>query len=147
MIDFKKEFKKVLWSDFERGDIDEYTMQRAYTVQVTEGAKNEVLIVLHIPCVYLEHVVIFSRCIETFHHLINHRNHRSELLAVFLAMMLQTDVTQDHDSIACLDRIHDSDIFFDIPFTLKSFLPLKDRRWRQIHLRSQLFGRQIGIFL
>ena len=30
MIDFKKEFKAVLWADFERGDIDEYTIQRYF---------------------------------------------------------------------------------------------------------------------
>ena len=39
MIDFKKEFKIVLWSDFERGDIDEYTMQRYF--QLMDGKDNK----------------------------------------------------------------------------------------------------------
>ena len=39
MIDFKKEFKNVLWSDFERGDIDEYTMQRYF--QLMDGKDNK----------------------------------------------------------------------------------------------------------
>ena len=39
MIDFKKEFKKVLWADFERGDIDEYTMQRYFYLM--EGKDNK----------------------------------------------------------------------------------------------------------
>ena len=39
MIDFKKEFKSVLWSDFERGDIDEYTMQRYF--QLMDGKDNK----------------------------------------------------------------------------------------------------------
>ena len=38
MIDFKKEFKAVLWADFERGDIDEYTMQRYF--QLMYGKDN-----------------------------------------------------------------------------------------------------------
>ena len=39
MIDFRKEFKAVLWSDFERGDIDEYTMQRYF--QLMDGKDNK----------------------------------------------------------------------------------------------------------
>ena len=39
MIDFKKEFKAVLWADFERGDIDEYTMQRYFYLM--EGKDNK----------------------------------------------------------------------------------------------------------
>ena len=39
MIDFRKEFKTVLWSDFERGDIDEYTMQRYF--QLMDGKDNK----------------------------------------------------------------------------------------------------------
>ena len=39
MIDFRKEFKAVLWSDFERGDINEYTMQRYF--QLMEGKDNK----------------------------------------------------------------------------------------------------------
>ena len=39
MIDFKKEFKIVLWSDFERGDIDEYIMQRYF--QLMDGKDNK----------------------------------------------------------------------------------------------------------
>ena len=39
MIDFKKEFKAVLWSDFERGDINEYTMQRYF--QLMYGKDNK----------------------------------------------------------------------------------------------------------
>ena len=39
MIDFKKEFKAVLWSDFERGDIDEYTMQRYF--KLMDGKDNK----------------------------------------------------------------------------------------------------------
>ena len=38
MIDFKKEFKIVLWADFERGDIDEYTIQRYF--QLMHGKDN-----------------------------------------------------------------------------------------------------------
>ena len=39
MIDFKKEFKAVLWSDFERGDIDEYIMQRYFYLM--DGKDNK----------------------------------------------------------------------------------------------------------
>ena len=39
MIDFKKEFKAVLWSDFERGDIDEYIMQRYFNLM--DGKDNK----------------------------------------------------------------------------------------------------------
>ena len=39
MIYFRKEFKAVLWSDFERGDIDEYTMQRYF--QLMDGKDNK----------------------------------------------------------------------------------------------------------
>ena len=39
MIEFKKEFKAVLWADFERGDIDEYTMQRYF--QLMDGKDNK----------------------------------------------------------------------------------------------------------
>ena len=38
MIDFKKEFKIVLWADFERGDIDEYTLNRYF--QLMHGKDN-----------------------------------------------------------------------------------------------------------
>ena len=39
MIDFRKEFKAVLWSDFERGDIDEYIMQRYFYLM--DGKDNK----------------------------------------------------------------------------------------------------------
>ena len=39
MIDFRKEFKAVLWSDFERGDIDEYIMQRYFNLM--DGKDNK----------------------------------------------------------------------------------------------------------
>ena len=32
MIDFRKEFKGLLWADFERGYIDEDTMQRYFNL-------------------------------------------------------------------------------------------------------------------
>ena len=32
MIDFKKEFKGLLWADFEKGYIDEDTMQRFFNL-------------------------------------------------------------------------------------------------------------------
>ena len=38
MIDFRKEFKFVLWADYERGDIDEDTMQRYF--QLMNGKDN-----------------------------------------------------------------------------------------------------------
>ena len=38
MIDFKKEFKIVLWADFERRDIDEYTLNRFF--QLMDGKNN-----------------------------------------------------------------------------------------------------------
>ena len=39
MIDFKKEFKAVLRADFERGDINEYTMQRYFNLM--DGKDNK----------------------------------------------------------------------------------------------------------
>ena len=39
MIDFRKEFKAVLWSDFERGDIDDYIMQRYFNLM--DGKDNK----------------------------------------------------------------------------------------------------------
>ena len=39
MIDFRKEFKAVLWSDFARGDIDEFTIQRYF--QLMDGKDNK----------------------------------------------------------------------------------------------------------
>ena len=39
MIDFKKEFKAVLWADFERGDIDEYTLNRYFYLM--DGKDNK----------------------------------------------------------------------------------------------------------
>ena len=39
MIDFRKEFKAVLWTDFERGDIDEYIMQRYFYLM--DGKDNK----------------------------------------------------------------------------------------------------------
>ena len=61
--------------------------------------------------------------------------------------MLQAHVTEHHQSVAGLDGVDNSHIFTYISLTLKSFLPFKDRRRRQIHLRGQFFGGQIGILL
>ena len=39
IIDFRKELKAVLWADFERGDINEFTMQRYF--QLMDGKDNK----------------------------------------------------------------------------------------------------------
>ena len=61
--------------------------------------------------------------------------------------MLQADVAEHHQPIAGLYGVDNSHIFAYISFTLKPFLPFKDRRRRQIHLRGQLLGGQHGILL
>ena len=102
-------------------------MKGAYAVQVAEGAKNEILIVLHAAGIYLQLVVIVSGGVETFHYLVYVSDHRCELTAEFLAVVFQTDIAEDHDAVAGLDGIDYRYIFLYITFLLQPLLTLEDR--------------------
>ena len=62
-------------------------------------------------------------------------------------MVLETDVAQDHDSVAGLDRIDHGDVSLYVAFLLKTLLSLEYGRRRKVHPGCQLFSGQLGVLL
>ena len=106
---------------------DEDAVEGADAVEVSESPEDKLLIMTHVAGIYLEQVVIISGGIEALHHFFKTGNHGCELTAEFLAVMFQTNITEDHDAVAGLDGIYDRDIFLDIAFPLQSFLAFENR--------------------
>ena len=120
---------------------DKDAMQGSDAVQVSESAENKFLIILHASCVDLQLVVIFSGGVEALHNLVDVGNDGGELTAEFLAVMLQSDVAENHDAITCLDRVDYGDVFLYISFPFEAFLSFEHRRWGQVHFGCKLLLR------
>ena len=84
MIDFRKEFKAVLWSDFERGDIDEYTMQRYFYLM--DGKDNK-----YIQGLYDSYHVLMLNRLSIWVQKINLVEHQSNVHNAILCNYVRTE--------------------------------------------------------
>ena len=84
---------------------NEDAVEGADTVKIAESAQNEFLIVPHAAGINLQLIVVVAGCVEAFDDFVYICYDRCELAAELLAVMLQTDIAQDHDAVADLDRI------------------------------------------
>ncbi len=124
---------------------DEDAMEGSYAVERAESFEDEGLVVLHGAGVDFQLIVIVTGGVEAFYDLVDFHDYRGELAGVFLAVVLQTDIAEDHYAVPCLDGIDDGDVFPDVSFSFEAFLALEDGRRGQVDLGGQFFGCEFGV--
>ncbi len=75
-------------------------MEGADAVEGAEGLEDELLVVGHGAGVDLELVVVVAGGVEAFDDFVYFHDDRGELAGEFLAVVLEADVAEDHDSVS-----------------------------------------------
>ncbi len=122
-------------------------MEGADAVERTEGFQDEALVVLHGAGVDLQLVVVVAGGVEAFDDLVYFHDDGGELTGVFLAVVLEADVAEDHDAVAGLDGVDYGDIFLDVAFAFKAFLALEGRGWGEVDFGGEFLGGEFGVLL
>lgn len=93
----------------------------AYAVDVAEFLAHELLIRLHVPCLYLQGEVVFAAGVVAFRYLINVLDGSHEIVHKHLGMVFKAHVAQNGDAVVCLLGIEYGMIAFMKPSRSRRF--------------------------
>ena len=119
----------------------------AYAVDVAEFLAHELLIRLHVPCLYLQGEVVFAAGVIAFRYLINVLDGSHEIVHKHLGMVFKAHVAQNGDAVVCLFGIEYGMIALYEALTFQTLLAVKSGGSGEIHLHGKLFHGEGTVLL
>ena len=119
----------------------------AHAVNIAEFLAHELLIRLHVPCLYLQGEVVFAAGVVAFRYLINVLDGSHEVVHKHLGMVFKAHVTQNGDAVVGLLGIEYGMIALYEALTLQTLLAVKSGGSGEIHLHGKLFHGEGTVLL
>lgn len=126
---------------------DKDAVEAANAVDDSERVVDEVVVVVHVAEVYLDHVVEVAGRVVAFGDLLNLLHLLHEFLSQPLAVLLEPDIAEDDELVAQHAVVYLGYISRDEAFAFQPLLPFEGGRCAQIDAVAEFLGGELGVLL
>lgn len=121
--------------------------QRAQAVNGSQDIQDELLVILHVRCMYLQQVIVIARDIVTFRNFRNILYDSGKIIRYIPVQTTELYPAENDKPLVQFLSIKHGNVLFDVTLRLKPFHPLKNGSGRKMHTCRQFFRRQACILL
>ena len=116
-------------------------------VDISQGIKHEILIILHISGIHLDLEVVIAGGVVALRNLVDGLHGIHELLNQIVGVLLEPDIAEHDYVVSHLVMIHYRSISLDVSLTLQSLLPLEGGRRGEVYSCGKFLHGESGVLL